>query len=71
MICPRCKSENAKIVSGNHYICSNENCRNSEGNKTQFKVITDSKLFFPYNVIFKNRKLSEFFRYEYLVVNHK
>lgn len=71
MICPRCGNENPTQVSKNHYICSNSNCKNNEGFKTQFLVINDSKLFFPYSVIFKDRQLSEFFRYEYLVSNHQ
>ena len=71
MICPRCGNENSTQVSKNHYICSNPNCKNNEGFKTQFLVINDSKLFFPYSVIFKDRQLSEFFRYEYLVSNHQ
>lgn len=66
MQCPRCLSDNVTAISDSHYVCSNPNCYDENHNKTQFRVIEDSLIRFPYNQIFVNRSKSEFYRKPYL-----
>ena len=70
MICPRCGSDSGTNTKDNNYICLNNSCKTSEGSPTQFQIVTDEKKYFPYNIIFKNRKLNEFFKKEYLNIKH-
>lgn len=74
MHCPKCWHEDVTPVGLSHYVCNNPDC-NTNGARTQFSVVTDEKVEFPYNQIFANRKHSEFFKVKYLdikpVVNKK
>ena len=69
-------------ASGVHYICNNPKCGNNyiyeddslnpdphpadPGERTQFRVVKDEKVRFPFNQIFIGRETSEFFRKEYV-----
>lgn len=69
-------------ASGTHYICNNPRCGNNyiyedeelnpephpadPGQRTQFKVIEDTVIRFPFNQIFVGRGKNEFFRKEYV-----
>ena len=66
MKCPRCFGTDITLVGTTHYICNNENCVNDNNRRTQFKVINDDKLYFPYNQIFINHSKTDFYRKEYL-----
>ena len=69
MICPRCMKDNVTKIGDSHYMCNDPLCVDNENNKTQFLVIEDDPVRFPYNVIFSNRNKSEFFRKPYLVLS--
>lgn len=69
MLCPICNSE-VSDVNGTHYICTNENCLNLNGKRTEFKIIYENKLLFPFNVIFPKRSPNEFYRVQYIDSNH-
>ena len=68
--CPKCLSNNVKTVGTTHYICNNPNCKYN-GVRTQFKLIIDDTIRFPYNQIFINKPKEEFFRKPYLEVSPK
>ena len=50
---------------GNNLGCEK---RDICGYKTHFKLLQDTKIRFPYNQIFVNRKLQEFYRKPYLEI---
>lgn len=66
MRCPKCMSEDVSIVGESHYVCNNPECKMEGGLRTQFRMIPDEKIDFPYNQIFVNRGKHEFVRYPYL-----
>lgn len=70
MLCSVCGSDSIKEVNGTHYICTKPDCFNSKGHRTEFKIIKETQLTFPYNIIFSNRKPNEFYRIEYIEPNH-
>lgn len=70
MICPRCGSDSTVNTKDNNYICLNSTCKTAEGRPTQFQIITDDKKYFPYNIIFKNRNLNEFYKKSYMIIDH-
>lgn len=66
MICPRCNSQ-ASIVNDTHYVCNNASCVDDAGNRTQFQVIEDDHIHFPYDQIFGSTKpLNRFYYKKYL-----
>lgn len=67
MICPRCMKEDVTPVGTTHYVCNDKNCKDDDGNRTQFRVVQDTKVQFPYNQIFVGRDVHEFYRMPYLV----
>ena len=69
MICPRCLRNSGQNVNNTHYVCNRSECVDSNNKRTQFKFINDSKLYFPYNVIFPKRSIKEFYRKPYLIIN--
>lgn len=71
MQCPRCFKTDVSLVNNSHYVCNNPNCINDDGTRTQFSIITDTKIEFPYNQIFVNRNKSEFYRKPYLVIKNE
>lgn len=71
MICPRCMEDSGQSVNDTHYICTRTECIDQNNKRTQFKYINDSKLYFPFNVIFPKRTLKEFYRKPYLVISEK
>lgn len=70
MLCPRCYNDSGIQVNESHYICQRESCVNSNNERTEFIHVIDSNLHFPYNIIFQNRKLNEFYRNSYLDGKH-
>lgn len=70
MLCPVCGSDSIKEVNGTHYICSKENCFNSKGQRTEFKIIYENQLNFPYNIIFSTRNINNFYKIQYIEPNH-
>lgn len=64
MKCPKCGSSNVSLVGDSHYICNESNC------KVQFNFVIDDKIHFPYNQIFRNRSINEFFRKPYLQIKN-
>ena len=66
--CPKCFSTNVSLISNTHYLCNNPNCKHN-GNKTQFRVVYDNTINFPYNQIFTDRTADEFYREPYLEVD--
>ena len=72
MICPKCFGT-AKNVGDTHYICQNsrkghdkeEDCF-YDNKPTQFKVVDDNYVRFPYNQMFINRSKHDFYRKPYL-----
>ena len=71
MICPRCMQNSGQNVNNSHYVCNRPECTDLNNKRTQFKFITDTKLYFPYNVIFPQRSIKEFYRKPYLIINEK
>ena len=74
-MCPRCyrsvigdESEIAtKEVGGDsQYICTKEHCIHDNGDEVQFFVNNDQKKSFPYDQIFPDRELSEFYTKKYV-----
>lgn len=63
--CPKCGSTDIKPIGDTHYICNNKQC-SKNGKPVQFKVVYDEKKEVPYNHIFANRSLKEFFKLPYL-----
>lgn len=66
MQCPRCFGTDVSLVGDSHYVCNRPDCVDDQGKRTQFKVVEDDRVRFPYNQIFVNRKKSDFFRKPYL-----
>jgi len=66
MICPRCELENTTRVGDNNYLCNTEWCRNHKGKHTQFEVIYDNPVSFPYTEVFPNRERSLFYKMKYV-----
>lgn len=62
--CPKCGNTNITKVGNTHYICNDGTCNG--GKRIQFKVIYDDKKEFPYNHIFSNRNIKEFYKTPYL-----
>lgn len=69
MQCPRCMKEDVTAISDSHYVCNNPDCFDDKHNRTQFVVVRDSRVRFPYNQIFVDRDKSEFYRKPYLQLN--
>lgn len=63
--CPKCLGVDVSAVGTSHYVCNNPKCLHN-GARTQFKVIADQKVCFPYNQIFVGRPRTEFIRKPYL-----
>ena len=62
MTCPKCMKSDSVVFSGDsHYVC-----REGIGCGSQFEIIYDKKIHFPYNVMFNDRQKHEFFRKPYL-----
>lgn len=70
MLCPRCYNDSGVLVNDTHYICQREECTDENNIRTEFLHVVDSELHFPYNIIFQNRELKEFYRNSYLDVKH-
>jgi hypothetical protein len=68
MICPRCLLETTSPVGESHYVCNNERCNDINGKRTQFRFVPDTKVHFPHNVIFIDRKRQDFYRKPYLML---
>ena len=76
MLCPKCFGE-AENVGNTHYICKNsrkgidkeEDCTHN-GNITQFKLIEDDEVKFPYNQIFVDSNKNRFYRKPYLEIDN-
>ena len=66
MQCPRCFKTDVSAVGDTHYVCNNPDCTDESGNRTQFRVVEDEKINFPYNQIFVSRAVKDFFRKPYL-----
>lgn len=66
MQCPRCMKDDVTAIADSHYVCNNPDCYDENHNRTQFSIIEDSSVKFPYNQIFVNRNKSEFYRKPYL-----
>ena len=71
MICPRCLNDTGTSVNNTHFVCTTQTCLDENQKRTQFKYINDDHLYFPYNVIFPNRSVKEFYRKPYLLVKKK
>lgn len=74
--CPRCFNAKGFRVSvipdvnGNHYQCRDPECMNPiTKERTEFRIIDDEEVCFPYNVIFKKRSKDSFYRKSYLVIS--
>lgn len=65
MTCPKCNGTDVSPVGTTHYICNNPDCENN-GMRTQFHLIVDETIRFPFNQIFVNRSRQDFFRKPYI-----
>lgn len=68
MICPRCLGNDVTPIGTTHYVCNNPNCKQEDGSHVQFRMVQDDKVHFPYNQIFVNRGVHEFYRLPYLTL---
>ena len=68
MICPKCFGTDVSPVGTTHYICNNPECT-VNGARTQFKLVIDDEVRFPYNQIYVNRPKQDFFRKPYLTLS--
>lgn len=66
MKCPRCFGTDISAVGDTHYVCNNPGCVDDNGRRTQFMVVPDEYIRFPFNQIFIGRKAQEFYREPYL-----
>lgn len=73
MKCPRCFKEDTILINGSnpHYLCNNPNCVDDAGAQTQFMVVPDKTILFPYNQIFIDRSVEEFYRKPYLIIDNE
>ena len=72
MTCPKCmQAQFVTTVNDTHYICVKDPLllKEETGCGTQFKVIEDAYVRFPYNMMFSNRNRYEFFKKEYLQIS--
>lgn len=67
MTCPKCMGTDISPVGTTHYICNNPNCV-TNGIRTQFRLVIDDKVRFPYNQIFVTRSKKDFFRKPYITM---
>ncbi len=81
MRCPKCFHEDIEPQYGHrlteegetetfisHYEClNNEGCQTGPSN-TEFLIVQDDKVHFPYNQIYRGRPVSQFLRKPYLVL---
>ena len=65
MQCPRCFKTDVSLISDDRYVCNNPDCVDDEGKRTQFYIIYDEKIEFPYNQIFANREKRLFYKKPY------
>ena len=63
--CPKCMGSDISLIGDSHYVCNDPKCTN-EGHRTQFHIIEDEKVQFPYNQIFVGRPKHQFVRKPYL-----
>lgn len=68
MQCPKCMKDDTTLISDTHYVCNNPECVNDHGGRVQFRFVQDKKIHFPYNQIFVNRRVGEFYRKPYLQI---
>lgn len=64
--CPKCGRVSVTPIGDTHYVCNNPDCVDENGHHTQFTIVPDEKIAFPYNQIFVNRNPEEFYRKPYL-----
>ncbi len=62
MTCPICFGNDVSIVGESHYVCNNPNCKDKDGKRIQFRHVVDDRIHFPYNQIFVDRGVQEFYR---------
>lgn len=73
MRCPRCGTilKDDDLIKDDllHYMCSNENCKDEGSDRrTQFEVIQDDEVSFPYNEIFQgNLSITKYYRKRYII----
>lgn len=70
MTCPKCLGNDITPVGTTHYICNNPECQ-SNGMRTQFRLVVDDYVRFPHNQIFVSRAKHEFIRQPYLSLASK
>lgn len=68
MKCPKCFGTDITPIGSTHYVCNNPDCKLSDGSHVQFRVVQDDRIHFPYNQIFVNRSVTEFYRQPYLTL---
>lgn len=69
MNCPICElKENLEMVGDSHYICHTETCHPHDRpmEHTQFAVVLDKEILFPFTQIFPKRKKTEFYKKKYI-----
>lgn len=66
ILCPKCMGSDVSLVGNTHYVCNNPECIMDDGSRTQFRLVIDKKIEFPYNQIFVDRNVEEFYRQPYL-----
>ena len=72
MICPVCMRDKFVEAFGTtHYVCikNDKLPKEDTGCGAQFLYKEDNEKLFPYNVIFKNRSITKFFKYDHLKVS--
>ena len=66
MECPRCGKSDTTMIGNSHYVCNDPTCIDENGNRTQFRLVIDREVKFPYNQIFVNRPIENFYKKPYL-----
>lgn len=69
MQCPRCFKDDTSVVGTTHYVCNDPLCVDSNGRRTQFRMVYDEEVQFPFNEIFIKRGVTNFYRKPYLDKN--
>lgn len=65
IVCPKCMGNDITPVGTSHYVCNNPDCIEN-GKHTQFKIVEDTKIKFPYNQMYINRGKQNFYRNMYI-----
>lgn len=66
IICPRCFGTDISMKNDSIYVCNNDRCYDENNKPTEFIIIEDDEIKFPYNQVYTTRSVGEFCRKSYI-----